>query len=98
MTSMRRWPAFATAILCLAGCKRGDVSEGTDPAPSADPAAASSPARAAGVPPPVHVAPAPVPLVPASFASIARRADPSVVTITTTEEEPGVFPGHRRLR
>jgi serine protease Do len=36
--------------------------------------------------------------VPASFASIARRADPSVVTITTTEEEPAVFSGRRRLR
>ncbi len=42
-----------------------------------------------------------MPLVPASFAPIARRADPSVVTLNTVtdDEGPSAFlSGHRRLR
>ena len=39
-------------------------------------------------------------MIPASFASIARRADPSVVTVNTESEEyePSFFPGRRRKK
>jgi serine protease Do len=97
MTSMRPWAAVAATVLCLAACRKGDLPDGMDPVERPAPTAAT-PLPAITAPPSRDPAPA-VPLVPASFAPIARRADPSVVTINTvTDEEPSLFPGHRRLR
>jgi serine protease Do len=101
MALMPRW-AVVAVFLCLVACKKGDASMGpepatSDPAPTLPPPSAGQPAAA---PPSAHDPGPAVAFVPASFAPIARRADPSVVTINTvTDEEPSAFlPGRRRLR
>jgi serine protease Do len=109
MPAPRRTPAFA-ALLVLAtviGCKRlsgGDAAgSGEDMPPGAVPVA---PATSAAPIPTVAQAPVTeVPLraqaAPMSFAPIAHRADPSVVTVSTiesTEEMSPLFFGHTRVR
>jgi serine protease Do len=103
---VRPWPA-AVALLALLGCHHDGSAQDGDKAPVSEPAApASSPAASAPRPkelPPVPTAvsaagaePAPkLTTAPASFAPIAKHADPSVVTIRTTgeEAEPSPFFG-----
>ncbi len=106
---MSRWAAGVMAVVGLMACKRDNIfggAEGADSEPTLS--SASAPLRPAppGLPRSAPSAAASgteaaLPVVPsslASFAPIAKHADPSVVTITTAEEEPSLFPGHVRLK
>jgi serine protease Do len=108
-----RWTLTAAVLLsclgCFAACKReaapteGDPTRGAQPpeknggpdpkGPAVAPAGPLTLSTAATNP-----ASPPVALAPMSFAPIAKRADPSVVTVLTqgTEYEPSMFPGHVR--
>ena len=89
------------AVSAVSGCKRlsegddrsgasGDIPSGAVAVPSAAPVEAKLALPPLQAPPIVPSAPAGVPVVPLSFAPIAHRADPSVVTVSTIEmsEEP----------
>lgn len=73
------------------------MSVGPSPSESTEPLWAPAPKTDVH---PESTAPAGLPMIPASFAPIARRADPSVVTINTVSEElePTFFPGRRRRK
>jgi serine protease Do len=110
MPAPRRTPAIALLFFLsiLTGCDRlsgGDAPGGrADLPPGAVPVVPSL--GAAPVPPitpqaPVAEAPLRMQSAPMSFAPIAHRADPSVVTVSTiesTEEMSPLFFGHTRLR
>jgi serine protease Do len=94
-------------VLASAGCKRmgGDGAESTEIPSGAVPVAPAVPVPV--TPPPAVSVASPAPLAgaglsiaPLSFAPIARRADPSVVTVSTIEstEEVSPFFGHARRR
>jgi len=105
---MVRWAAGVLAVLALAACKRDSVASGADPQDTTQPHPTSStapsapPGVAKGLPYAVSSAGAELPLLtgssaPASFAPIAKHADPSVVTITTGEDvEPSFLAGRPR--
>jgi serine protease Do len=110
MASVRRWAAGVLAVLGLVACRKDGVSGGEDPADTVEPPGSSasplwhaaplptSKGALSAIPPP---SPEPPLLTgssaPASFAPIAKHADPSVVTITTGEDlEPSLFGGRPR--
>jgi serine protease Do len=100
----RRRAAQAALILILsssfaaAGCKREPNGDGLPPNAQTVPSATAT-VNAAPLAPPL---PAPdVKVGPLSFAPVAKRADPSVVTISTVgeeEPEPGLFGRRARGR
>jgi serine protease Do len=108
MAELRRWAAGVLAVVSLAACKRDNSTSAED---SVDTAQTPPTASPLATPPPLvgkSVPPAPLPVsaepplltgsgAPASFAPIAKHADPSVVTITTAEDaEPSFFGGRPR--
>jgi len=105
--SRRIWLA-ATGLLVavgIAGCDRastggGDGGQTLPPgATPVSPTVAIAPASAAPPPTPAGSVLVAAPVVPLSFAPIARMADPSVVTITTQGVEEEISPfTHRRRR
>src|ERR1700677_1393986 len=99
--------ALSLSFVLLPGCKRitGDLSGGAADLPSGAvpvPSAASIELKPPAAPPALPpVAGAGLPVAPLSFAPIAHRADPSVVTISTietTEESSPLFFGRARRR
>jgi serine protease Do len=107
MVQLRRRAASVLAVMGLIACKKESVPGGEDPADTvqAPPTTASPlstpPPLVPKPPTPLPASPEPSPLIgsaaPASFAPIAKHADPSVVTITTAEDaEPSLFGGRPR--
>ena len=102
--------AFLPLTLCLAlaGCPGDGSREGSASGPAStssarEPAASAAPPHAPAAPTVAtsgSEAPAPLLSGIASFAPIARHADPSVVTILTagTEVEPSPFFSHRAVQ
>jgi serine protease Do len=102
-------PAMLPALAVLAlwgapGCKRPQRLGAQPRAEEIPPGATAVPSEPAGAtpapPPPATTAPPGVSEArnyPMSFAPIARRADPSVVLITTVEEEAEVSPFTHRI-
>ncbi len=101
MANLRLWAAGVLAVAGLLACRKDSVGGGGDLADPVEPpvSTAGPPSKVAPPAPPPSSEP---PLLTgssalASFAPIAKHADPSVVTITTEEEqEPSLFGGRSR--
>jgi serine protease Do len=108
MASARTRRAFAVILPALvlstacAGCKRGGGGATTEEIPPGAVPVAPGAASGAPSPEPPSASPAPASAAalsaPLSFAPIARKADPSVVTITTIGEEEEQSPFFGRAR
>jgi serine protease Do len=96
---------LVASLLAGAGCSRPRrlTELGSDDnalPPGATPVPSGMGAEAPTIPPTVHAPPGAVDLhaAPVSFAPIAHRVDPSVVTITTVEQQPEISPFTGRVR
>jgi serine protease Do len=101
---------LASGLFAEAGCSRprrllpqGDQGEDTALPPGATPVPSGLGNEAPPVPaPPAHPTPPPAGVdlhaAPVSFAPIAHRVDPSVVTITTVEQSADISPFTGRVR